>query len=106
MGDEQRIERVAEPRRRGEGIHVHHVPVPADRETPVRGVADEGQPPGHPLVTEAVPHGAVEVGEREARRPDPIAESERDALDPIVAERVGEALVAEAVPPLPGHRVG
>ena len=103
---EQRVERIADPVAGRERIHPGHVPIPAQRQSPPGCVAQHGESAGDPLIAEAVPNGAVEIGELDGRQSHPVPEAQRESLDPVVSEGIGEPLIGESVRPLPGHRVG
>src|SRR5690606_31261339 len=92
---EQGVHAVREVTSRYERVGIVELTVTRDREPPARSIAHEGYPAGEPLVAEAVAQRAVHVGEAD-RHAQPVAESEREPLHPVVAERVGDALEADA----------
>ena len=106
VGHEQRVQRVADSVAGRERIHAGHVPIPAQRQPPPGRVAQHGEPAGDPLVAEPVPHGAVEVGEPDARQRAPGTRDRTKVPGPDRSGTRRSAARRRTRAPLSGHRVG
>ena len=75
--------------------------IATDRQPTLPRVTHQTEPSGDPFIAEPVPDGSVDGGKTESGHRQAIPEPERQSLNPIVLEKIREALKGQA-----GGRLG